>query len=192
MTGAQGIQGATGLTGSTGPQGIQGVTGPTGPIGAQGIQGVTDSTGPTVSTGATGSQGLSAYAYIYNLLAQTVAVEANISFSNNGVISARITHALGTDSISLVDPGDYAICFDVTGVEPNQFTLFQNITPVAGSTYGTGAGTQSNPGIVIITVSAGDVLTLRNHTSAAAVTLQTLAGGTQTNVNASILIQKIS
>jgi hypothetical protein len=34
--------------------------------------------------------------------------------------------------------------------------------------------------------------TLRNHTSAAAFTLQTLAGGTQTNVNAWLLVEKLS
>jgi len=51
-----------------------------------------------------------------------------------------------------------------------------------------GAGTQQNPGGVILTAAAGDVLTLRNHTSAAAVTLQTLAGGTQVNSNASITL----
>ncbi len=77
-------------------------------------------------------------------------------------------------------------------VEPTQFTLFQNNNPVAGGTYGSGAGTQADPGMVIITASTGDVLTLKNHTSAAAVTLQTLAGGTQTNANASILILKIN
>jgi hypothetical protein len=62
-----------------------------------------------------------------------------------------------------------------------------------GSGYGSGAGTQQNYGQAIIAVAAGDILTLRNHTSAAAVTLQTLAGGTQTNnVNASILIKKLN
>ncbi len=44
---------------------------------------------------------------------------------------------------------------------------------------------------MILTLGAGDVITLRNHSSASAVTLQTLAGGTQQNVNASILIEKI-
>jgi hypothetical protein len=134
---------------------------------------------------------LSAFAYIYNLLPEVVALEANITFSNNGVITAGITHAPGTDSILLVDTGTYAIWFNVAGVEPDQFTLFQGSTPVAGSTYGSGAGTQPNSGMVIITAAAGDVLTLKNHTSTAAVTLQTPAGGTQINANASILIQKI-
>jgi hypothetical protein len=46
--------------------------------------------------------------------------------------------------------------------------------------------------MVIVRAAAGDVLTLRNHSSAAAVTLQTLAGGTQFNANASILIEKLS
>jgi hypothetical protein len=137
-------------------------------------------------------QGLSEYAYIYNLAAQVVALEADINFSTNGVIVGAITHAPGTTTITIGSAGDYAIWFTAAGVEPNQFTLFQNGAPVAGSTYGSGAGTQPNPGMVIITAAAGDVLTVRNHTSSAAVTLQTLAGGTQINANASVLIQKIS
>jgi hypothetical protein len=136
--------------------------------------------------------GLSSYAYIYNLEAQVVAIEADVNFSDNGVIVGAITHAPGTASISLGSAGDYAIWFNAAGVEPNQFAIFQNGAPVTGSVYGSGAGTQPNPGMVIITASAGDVLTLRNHSSASAVTLQTLAGGTQTNVNASIIIQRLS
>jgi hypothetical protein len=126
------------------------------------------------------------------LAAQVVALEADILFSNNGIIVGTITHAPGTSTIQFGSAGDYAIWFYAAGVEPNQFTLFQNGAPVAGSVYGSGAGTQMNMGMVIITAAAGDTLTVRNHTSAAAVTLQTLAGGTQINSNASVLIQKIS
>lgn len=122
----------------------------------------------------------------------SVAIDSTVSFSNNGVITAGITHSPGTDLITIVNSGDYSIWFIITCVEPNQFTLFQNGSPISDGTYGSGAGIQPGPGMIIITASAGDVLTLRNHTSASAVTLQTLAGGTSTNVNASILIQKIS
>jgi len=41
-------------------------------------------------------------------------------------------------------------------------------------------------------LQSNDVLTLVNHSSAAAVTLQTLAGGTQINVNASLLIERLA
>jgi hypothetical protein len=66
-----------------------------------------------------------------------------------------------------------------------------NGAAIPGTTYGSGAGTQQDNGQAIVTLTATDVLSLRNHSSAAAVALQTLAGGTQTNVNASILINQL-
>jgi hypothetical protein len=90
-----------------------------------------------------------------------------------------------------VNPGEYKVTFSVSGTEPSQMAVFLNGSPVAGSIYGSGAGTQQNTGQVIVTVAAGDVLTVRNHTSSAAVTLQTLSGGTQTNANASVAIEKL-
>jgi len=144
------------------------------------------------ATVAGGSSGLSAYAYIYNQGAQVVALEADVSFDTNGVLAGGITHTAGTSTITVPTSGDYKIAFTVAAVEPNQFTVYQNGAPIAGATFGSGAGTQPSTGQVIVTMAAGDVLTLRNHTSSAAVTLQTLAGGTQTNVNASILIEKLN
>ena len=198
-TGPQGIQGSIGATGPTGAQGIQGIQGvqgdqgPIGPTGPQGGQGLTGATGPTGAQGATGATGggLSAYGYIFNLSAEVVPIEADVTFSNNTNL-VGITHAPGTSQIVLVSAGDYAIWFSVSGVEPNQFTLFLNGAAILGSTYGSGAGTQINSGMVIVTAGAGDILTLRNHTSASAVTLQTLAGGTQVNTNASVLIEKLN
>ena len=119
-------------------------------------------------------------------------IEATVTFDSNGVITPGIIHAPGTDSILVTVAGDYEITFSVSGVEPNQFALFDNGAPIAGTVYGSGAGTQQNTGQVIVTLAAGDVITLVNHSSASAVILQTLAGGTQTNVNASIVIKLLS
>lgn len=140
---------------------------------------------------APSSPGLSEYAYIYNLDAVVVAIESDIEFSNNGNMTAGFTHTPGESSITIVNAGIYSVWFNVSAVEPCQFALFQNGAPVAGGIYGSGAGTQINSGMIIITAAAGDVLSLRNHTSSAAVTLQFLAGGTQFNVNASIMIHKL-
>jgi hypothetical protein len=65
---------------------------------------------------------------------------------------------------------------------------------VADSVYGSGAGTQQNSGQAILTIGANDALSLRNHTSAAAVTLAAAPpiGGTVTAVNASVLLQKLN
>ena len=69
--------------------------------------------------------------------------------------------------------------------------MFRNGSLIPGTIYGSGAGTQQNTGQAIIVLSAGDVIQLLNHSSAAAVSLQTLAGGTEQNVNASIAIEKL-
>ncbi|WP_430981797.1 BclA C-terminal domain-containing protein, partial [Bacillus thuringiensis] len=189
-TGPTGITGATGPSGGpTGPTGITGATGPSG--GPPGPTGITGPTGPTGPSGLTTS-GLSQYAYVFNTAAQVVALEAPILFNSHGRITSGFTHTLGTSQMTVINAGDYKISFSVSGVEPNQFALFLNGAPVTNSIYGAGAGTQQNNGQTILTLAAGDILTLNNHTSAAAVTLQTLAGGTQTNVNASITIEKLN
>jgi hypothetical protein len=69
--------------------------------------------------------------------------------------------------------------------------LFVDGAVVPGTGYGSGAGTQQNNGQAIFTVSSGAVLTLRNHSSPAALALQTLSGGTQQNVDASVLIKQL-
>ena len=187
-TGATGVTGTTGATGVTGQTGDIGLMGITGPMGFTGEVGPTGATGPTGVTGAAG-MGLSAYGYIFNLSNQTVLIEDDVSFDTNGLLTG-IFHTAGTSTITIVNSGIYAIWFSVSAIEPNQFSLYMNGLPVQGSIYGSGGGTQINSGMAIVPAFAGDIITLRNHTSASAVTLQS-QGGTATNVNASILIQKL-
>ena len=202
MAGATGSQGATGpqgAVGTTGPQGIPGTPGATGAAGPTGASGATGSTG---ATGAAGTQGLAEYAYIYSTIGQTIAINANTPLDSNGIMTAGITHAPGSTGINLINAGDYMVTFSVSGTEPSQFAIFQNGAPVSGATYGTtvvpgsvygsGAGTQQNTGFVIVRASAGDTLTLNNHSSSAAVGLASVVGGTQAEVNASVSIEKLS
>jgi len=120
-----------------------------------------------------------------------VAIEAPVIFDSNGLMTAGFSHAPGTAGIQVIAAGDYKLTFSVSGVEPGQFALFVNGAVAAGTVYGSGAGTQQDTGQAILRLGAGDVLTVKNHSSAAAVTLQTLAGGTQQNSNASVVIEKL-
>jgi hypothetical protein len=121
------------------------------------------------------------------------ALEADFTFDSTGIATSGITHAGGGAAIVLVNAGTYKVTFSVSGTEPNQVALFQNGVLVTGSVYGSGAGTQQNSGQVIVTVGAGASLTVRNHTSAAAVTLAsaTPIGGTAPASNASVLIEEL-
>jgi hypothetical protein len=129
---------------------------------------------------------------VYNLGAEVVALEADVVFDSSGVHTAGITHAPGAAGITLVTAGTYKVTFSVSSTEPSQFALFDNGTLVPGTVYGSGAGTQQDTGQAIVTTGAGDVLTVRNHTSAAAIGLATPIGGTQASANASIAIEKLA
>ncbi len=197
-TGVAGAQGAVGAVGATGPAGAAGQAGATGPAGATGATGAagpagaTGAVGATGATGPAGSNGLSEYAYIYNVSGETVPLEGDVTFDSNGILTPGITHALGGAGITLVTAGAYEVSFSVSGTEPNQMALFVNGTLVPGTVYGSGAGTQQNTGQAIFIAPAGAVLTVRNHTSSAAVGLATPIGGTQASSNASVVIEKLA
>ena len=131
-----------------------------------------------------------AYAYIFNLEEQTVAIDAAVRFDSNGVILG-VAHDPGTAEIRIVMAGVYTIAFSLSGAEPSQFGVFVNGQVVLGAVFGSGAGAQQNNGQITVALAAKDVVTVVNFGSAAAVTLPSFTGGKQANVNASISIQKI-
>jgi hypothetical protein len=88
--------------------------------------------------------------------------------------------------------GTYLVKFSVTGTQAGQFTLMDNGDAVAGTTYGAANAPEQDNGEAIVILSAGDVLTLRNHTSSTNVVLETDAGGSLPTVNASVVIQELS
>lgn len=190
--GPRGPRGFRGLKGKAGIQGIPGNQGNQGDAGAAGAAGVAGAVGPQGIPGTPGTSPTPQYGYFYNAAVQSVAVEGSVLLDTNGVTTAGITHTAGSANITLVNIGTYKVTFSVSGTEASQFALFNGATMVPGSLYGSGAGTQQNAGqAIVVTAAANAVLTLKNHTSAAAVGLPTTGGGTLANANASILIQKL-
>ncbi|MEP7103144.1 MAG: collagen-like protein [Candidatus Dojkabacteria bacterium] len=189
-SGEAGAVGAGGTPGSVGSTGSNGIPGTNGLVGGLGLQGPP---GPQGDPGAAGTPGTSAninYGYIYNTGAQSVAIDAPILFSSSGPM-VGVTHTAGTSTITITNAGVYSINFSVSGAEANQFTVYINGTPSPTTTYGSAAGIQQNNGQAILILGAGDVLTVVNHSSAAAVTLTALVGGTQSTVSASVLIRRL-
>jgi hypothetical protein len=97
----------------------------------------------------------------------------------------------GTSTITVESAGDYLVNFSVSGTEPGQFGLTVNGDPVPSTIYGSGAGTQQDNGEAIVALGAGDTLTIRNRSSASAIGLASGIGGTQANVNASVILNRL-
>jgi hypothetical protein len=106
-------------------------------------------------------------------------------------MTSDFSHATGAAGITVASAGIYEVRFSVSAVEENQMAIAINAAVVPGTIYGAGAGTQQNSGQAIIAIPAGASLTIVNHSSPAAATLETLAGGTQANTNASVTIEQL-
>ncbi|SMD07637.1 Collagen triple helix repeat-containing protein, partial [Pedobacter nyackensis] len=84
--GAQGIQGATGLTGPAGAQGLPGVQGPSGLTGAQGLPGAQGPIGLTGPQGIQGVQGIPGLSNLNSIGAISAASDPNGMTLNDGVL----------------------------------------------------------------------------------------------------------
>lgn len=150
------------------------------------------SIGAALAAAGAGSGAL-AYGLVYSLTQPaTVAIGAPILFDQNGPLLG-ITHTPPSPVINVVSAGTYAITFSVSGLQANQFGISVNgALPTPSTIYGSGAGTQQNTGFTILTLGAGDSIQIVNYSSNAAVSLQTLAGGTQANVLASVYFLRLA
>lgn len=166
VQGVTGPQGETGATGPVGPQGLQGATGATGATGPQGAIGPTGPTGPAGPTGASGT-GLIAYGGLYGTTTDAVALTTTPVALPLGTQMPSSNLTYGTNSVTVTDAGNYELAYGVRGSMSDGSSLTvsvgQNGTAIAATTI-TDALTSGTPssvhGQTIVTLSAGDVLTL--------------------------------
>lgn len=125
----------------------------------------------------------------------TIAPGANALFQNsssNNTAGLVLNPLTGEITVGAGADGVYNINYNITGAEANMFAIYINGVKAVGSVYGSGAGTQQNTGLTLLALAEGDVVSLRNNTSPAAVTLQ-LAGGTDTDqVVVSIMLDRVA
>ncbi len=192
--GATGAQGNTGVDGATGATGANGVTGNTG---ATGIQGSTGSIGLTGTTGATGPTGLSGplgFVQFFAVMppdnAATVAVGSAVEFPQDGPSSGSIFR-VNPSSFVVTETGTYRVAFSVSVTEAGQLAISQNGVELGYTVVGRATGTSQINGESLVTLLAGDVLSIVNPTgNPTALTITPLAGGTRSN-SATLIIERI-
>ncbi|MCC6344699.1 MAG: hypothetical protein IT166_21040 [Bryobacterales bacterium] len=187
--GPQGTTGATGPSGATGPIGPVGAMGPMGPVGATGPM------GPVGATGPAGAQGpaMLVYGSVYHvpdLLSSTVFGGADVPFSNNGPLSG-LSHTAGSTTITVSMSGTYEVLYSVSlergmdsaiAVAVNG-TVDVSTTRIMMSGF---LGGGVNSGQALLTLAAGDVITLRNSGG------YSFTMGTAPNVGAQMTVKRIN
>lgn len=99
---------------------------------------------------------------------------------------------IGTGTITVSVAGVYLISFTVIAAGENQFAITVNGVPVASSIYGAAVTSQVNSGRAIVTLAPGDIVNLRNNVSPGPAVLNEPNGGTNLDVNASMLFLKLA
>lgn len=131
--------------------------------------------------------GISDYGYVYHLataLDATILGGADLPFSNNGPL-VGVTHTAGTTTVIIPAAGDYQIACSVTlttGIEA-QIAIAVNgdVDPSTPITAVVGTGPLSEE--AILSLAAGDSITLRNNSLVAATLARAPSISAQLNIN---------
>lgn len=146
-----------------GPRGPRGYTGATGATGPQGPQGPVGATGPQGPAGG----GLASYGGGYSAATTTQALTSTATTLTLGTFMPSSNVTYGTNSITVTNGGDYEINYGISGSVETTSDLTLSVgrngtaipAGVRSKTF-TAGQTDLLMGSFIVTLSAGDVLTL--------------------------------
>lgn len=163
----RGPRGPRGFTGPTGPMGPTGPIGPQGPRGFTGPTGATGPQGPQGPVGPTGENGLASYGGLFSTAVGILLLTPTNAVLPLGTGMPAKNVVYGANSITVNRAGDYQINYGIIGsVNPAStisLSVARNGTAIP-STVRTRVFDQaqniSHDGSVIVTLAAGDVLTL--------------------------------
>ena len=212
-TGATGLPGAAGATGPIGPRGLAGAdgatgqTGPAGPAGAAGLNGTAGAKGADGAPGAAGvdgaqgpagpagpaGSGIAALFYSLSPMdnASTVAPGTPVSFPQDGPSTSVTVARLSATTFVIDTAGVYRVTTQVSVAEAGQLVVALNGTELAYTVAGRATGTSQIVLDTLVTVAAGDVLSINNSMgSQTALTVLPLAGGSQPS-SATLVIQLV-
>ncbi len=193
--GTNGDPGVDGTDGTNGDPGTDGTNGDPGADGTDGAQGPQGDPGTDGAQGAPGPAGFFEYAEFYARMpgdnAATVAIGADMVFPQNGPSQGSIVRASPT-AFTLASIGTYRVSFGASISEAGQLQLTLNNVGVAYGVFGRATGTGLITGEAFITTTTvNSVITVRNTSSASALTVTPLAGGTEP-VTAYLILQQVS
>lgn len=203
--GPRGPQGIAGPQGPEGPQGIQGPQGETGPQGPVGPTGAAGPQGPIGLTGPAGPQGIQGetgpagsflgYADFYALMPpdnpETIAPGEAVEFPEQSFIGGTNVTRTSDSEFAFTESGIYLVLFSAAVSEAAQLVLALNGTELSYTVSGKNEDDSQITGMAIISANEGDILTLRNPSSAnSSVTLTPNAGG-NSPVSAHLIIMRL-
>jgi hypothetical protein len=136
--------------------------------------------------------GCDCYGSFYSKAEQDVALDANVLYDFNQYV-LNMTHTIGSGDVTVQKAGIYLFIFIVQTTQLCQFSLFVNGVQNQTTTTGINKGANVLQLRQQIELNAGDVVSIKNHTSATgSVRISKNSGGTLVGVNTEFILYKIA
>ena len=137
-------------------------------------------------------QGSDAYGSFYSTLTQDVAVDAPVLYEKQLNV-LNLESVPGSGDVKIKVDGVYLFTFMVETAQACQFTVFVNGVPDQTTTGGVNKGANVLQLKQEIQLKVGDVVSIRNHVSAAGtITVSQSAGGVLVGVNTILILYRVA
>ena len=133
-------------------------------------------------------KGFNIHGSFFKIGAQAVDVEGPVAFDTS--LNVTGLELLPTNDVRVSEDGIYKVYFTISTSTACQFAFFVNGAPVHSTTMGTNKGAGQMTIRALIEMKKDDVLSVRNHTSAAPIVITPQSGGRVPSIDAIMTIFK--
>ncbi len=138
-------------------------------------------------------KGFNIHGSFFNKSVQTVATEGNVIFNELSNVNGLTWDALNPDQVVVGEDGIYKIFFICTTGTQAQIAITINGVPLAYTIQGTNKGAGQLSTRTLVELKKGDIITVKNHTSAnGSIVLTEHAGGSAQSLSALLTVFKIA
>lgn len=138
-------------------------------------------------------KGFNVLGSFYNVNSQTVLVEGDVVFSAFQNVQGLVWNptSVNPEQIQILEDGYYNLFFLATCTTQSQFAFAVNNVAIDATTQGLSKGSGQNTNSTVLLLKQGDILTVRNHTSAnGTIVLSDHAGGKYQSMSCILNIYK--
>jgi hypothetical protein len=138
-------------------------------------------------------RGFNVMGTFFNKMTQVVNTEGDVGFNESSNVHGLDWSPLNPTQLKVVVPGVYKLFFLVNTNTPAQFALTVNGNPVETSTQGSNRGAGQITLRTLLELNTGDVVTVRNHTSANGnIVISQEAGGAENTLSTILTVFRIA
>jgi hypothetical protein len=138
-------------------------------------------------------KGFNTHGTFYTKSTQIINTETDVVFDLNSVVEGLYWDPLNPSQVKILQDGYYKLFFLVTTNTAAQFSLSVNGVPIEYTTQGINRGAGQLTTRSILELKQGDIVTVKNHTSAnGSVVISEYAGGKYQSTSAILTIFKLA